>query len=266
MTAMNIECDFKGARITLQLENRDAVQPLLAPARDQGFLLLLLEQKASKPFLPHEMVLTCDDGFRFSFEARPVQFFEKGAAWETAFQLDPWTADKETELEQALAAPPVTGNAGSGQSEPAQVDEGEVRGASPTFRIKAMDPNQRARLAMTAGRTERQLLRRDRSPQVLVNLLSNPRVEAEDVLAVVKSPTANAGLLERVVKDRRWSQNLEIKTAIARNPKTPSPTVIRLLDALRTEDLRQMARVGALRENVRREALRVYMKRTGQRT
>ncbi len=263
---MDIECDFKEARITLRLESRDAVPPLLTPARAQGFLLLLLEQKATKPFLPHDIVIICDDGFHFSFEARPVQFFEKGAAWETAFQLDPWPADKDTELEKALAAPPTTQDDDSERDTPTQADEGEVRGASPTFRIKAMDPNQRARLAMTAGRTERRLLRRDRSPQVLVNLLSNPRVEAEDVLAVVKSPTVNAGLLERVIKDRRWSQNLEIKTAIARNPKTPSLTVIRLLDALRTEDLRQMARVGALRENVRREALRVYMKRTGQRT
>ena len=258
---MQIDFDSKAARLTLGFADRSAVTALIEPARQQGFLLLALDEKASKPFLPHQIELTCDDGFAFSFEARPVQFFEKGPVWETAWQLDPWTADQESAFRKALDAP-------VGAKDPAKqevADEGEVRGASPTFRIKNMDPNERARLAMSAGRTERQLLRRDRAPQVLLNLLSNPRVEAEDVLAVVKSPSANAGLLDRVAKDRRWSQNAEIRVAIARNPKTPSPTVIKLLPSLRTEDLRQMAKVGALRENVRREALRVYMKRSGQR-
>ena len=264
---MQITTDFKNARVTLDLPDRDAVRPLLDPAIAQGFLLLRLDEKTSKPFLPHEIVVRCADGFRFAFPATPVQFFDKldgeTVTWETAFQLDPWTPERHAELDVALAA----------ESEPddpaptahASAAEGEMRGQSPIFRIKAMNPNERARLAMSASRAERRLLRRDKSPQVLLNLVSNPRVEAEDVLAVVKSTFANAGLLDRIAKDKRWGQNVEIRTAVARNPKTPSPTVIRLLDSLRTEDLRQMARVGALRENVRREAMRVYMKRTGQR-
>lgn len=266
--AISVESDFANLKVVVSLDHRDEVLPLTSSARQQGFLLLQHRDKATKPFIPHDIELTCEDGFRFSFAARPVQFFDKNELWETVWQLEPWTAEQDAALAAALkgaSSPGPQPSDEAGARDEAGGDEGEVRGASPTFRLKAMDPNERARLAMSAGRTERQLLRRDRSPQVLLNLLSNPRVEAEDVLAIVKSPAANAGLLDRVVKDRRWSQNAEIRTAVARNPKTPSPTVIRLLDTLRTDDLRQMAKVGALRENVRREALRVYMKRTGAR-
>ncbi|MEM8932489.1 MAG: hypothetical protein AAGE94_15005 [Acidobacteriota bacterium] len=266
MQIIQITSDFKKARVTVEMAERDAVRPWLSPAVDQGFLLLRLAEKTTKPFLPHEIVVTCSDGFRFTFEATPVQFFDKvddgDVVWETAFQLATWSPAEHAELDRALADTSTDDRAPRPH---VSATEGEVRGQSPMFRIKAMNPNERARLAMSASRAERQLLRRDKSPQVLLNLLSNPRAEAEDVLAVVKSTFANSGLLDRVAKDRRWGQNVEIRTAIARNPKTPSPTVIRLLDSLRTEDLRQMARVGALRENVRREAMRVYMKRTGQR-
>lgn len=35
---------------------------------------------------------------------------------------------------------------------------------------------------------------------------------------------------------------MEIKSALVRSPKTPAPEALRLLDTLRTEDLRQFSR------------------------
>jgi hypothetical protein len=117
---------------------------------------------------------------------------------------------------------------------------------------------------MKANRGERQILVRDTSPQVLLSLLSNPRVEAGDVLQIVKSTHANAGILQRIASDRRWASNHEIQTAIVRNPKTPPPIAIKLLEQVPTRELRDMAKVGSLRETVRRAAFRVYQKRTGR--
>lgn len=250
MTTEAKPAEIDDTTVGLRLDDRDEVEALLEAARDQQALLLRLDQQPAM-FVDHEVAIEAPD-FDFRFTGRPVQVFERAGGCDVVFQVEPWPVAKQRELERKLAA----GDVGA---------EGEVRGTSPAFRIKAMNPNERARLAMKASKTERQLLRRDGSPQVLLNLLSNPRVEAEDVLAIVKSTHTNAGLLDRVAKDRRWSRNVEIRTAVVKNPKTPSPTAIRLLESLRTEDLRQLARIGALRETVRREALRVYMKRTGQR-
>ena len=59
--------------------------------------------------------------------------------------------------------------------------------------------------------------------------------------------------------------NSEIQTALVRNPKTPTPIAIQLLESVPTRELRDMAKMGSLRENVRRAAFRVYSKRTSRR-
>jgi len=57
----------------------------------------------------------------------------------------------------------------------------------------------------------------------------------------------------------------ETRGASPRNPKTPTPIAVRLLEHVPTRELRQMARMGALRENVRSAAFRLYTKRTSRR-
>jgi hypothetical protein len=143
-------------------------------------------------------------------------------------------------------------------------DESETRGVAPIYRIQQMNPNEKARLATRAGRQERQVLLRDSSPLVLQSLLSNPRIESKDILRIVKSTHANAGLLKRIAEDGRWGKNQEILAHVARNPKTPPPLVTRLMDRLRTSDLRLMSKMSSgLREDVRQAALREYLRRSG---
>ena len=68
---------------------------------------------------------------------------------------------------------------------PEEVQEGEVLGTSPVFRIKAMDVRDKVRLAPKADRAERIVLAHDTVPLVLTALLSNPRVDVENVLTIV---------------------------------------------------------------------------------
>ena len=125
-----------------------------------------------------------------------------------------------------------------------------------------MNVSERMRLASKAGRVERQVLLRDHSAQVLMGLLNNPRIEDKDILALVKSTHANGAIMERVARNRRWASNLEVKTAIVRNAKTPTPLAIRLIEGLRTPDLGALAKAGSTKEGVRRAALSLYLKRT----
>jgi len=145
------------------------------------------------------------------------------------------------------------------------VTEAEIRGVSPIYRIQKMDPGARARLASRADRTERQILCRDTTPQVLLNMLSNPRVEAQNVLAWSNphSPTpASYSASPRTVDGPPTPRSSPRSYAI---PRPPTPIAIRLLEHVPTRALREMARIGALRENVRRAAFRLYNKRTSRR-
>ena len=124
-------------------------------------------------------------------------------------------------------------------------DRGEARGVSPAHQIRKMNQGQKAILATRAGRSERQILLRETSPQVLTGLLVNPRLEGKDVLQLVRSTHATAALLQRVAQDQRWAKNQEILASVAKNPKTPTPLAVRLVERLRISDLRKMAKMSA---------------------
>ncbi len=226
--------------MTLELEFADGAElrEYAAKARgDEGFLVGL--EAELKLYAELEVTLMAA-GERHPMPARVIQVFPSGeTGFGTAFQV----------LEPALLElPPV-----AGEAQPATV--------SGAVEIRRMNVSQRMRLAMRGDRIERQILLRDSSPQVLMGLLGNPRLEEKEVLELVKSHHASSGVLQRVAKDRRWSSNYEVRLTLVKNPKTPPLLAKRLLPTLRRGDLKVLARSEMVREAVKGAALRLYLKR-----
>jgi hypothetical protein len=254
---MQIEADLGKRIINLVVDSGEAAAAFVKQAKEQSAFMISIPGRA-QPFELFQCKLIVSGSFELAFQARLLQLLDQeGEGVGAVFELSGWEESKDLELQRKLATASATDNEDAA--------EGEAQGASPVFRIKSLDPGEKARLALKATKTERQILCRDTSPQVLLSLLNNPRIEAADVLQIVKSTHANAGLLQRVASDRRWSSNHEIQTAIVRNPKTPPPIAIKLLEQVPTRELRDMAKIGSLRETVRRAAFRIYQKRSGSR-
>ncbi len=233
-------------RLLLEFPDPEALRSFLDEwKRREGFLVQLAEeQKLWRRFT----VVLRQGATRLEVAARVVQVFGGGdRAHATAFQA----ADAA-----ALAALEVPG-AEAADAAPA----GEIQGASPALRIRQLNVSEKMHLATKAGRTERQILLRDSSPQVLMGLLANPRIEDKEVLAICKSSSASSGVLQRIAKDRRWSANYEVRLALVKNPQTPSPLALRMLDTLREKDLRVLAKGSHVREAIRGAALRLVIKR-----
>jgi len=266
MSFQPVSTDFDGRTVRLELSDLGAVEEFFANAGAQeGFLLPL--PTSPKLFDVLDLELSCGDGFEIRFAARVIQVFDRLTAppegrYGVAFQMEAWDEARETELQRKLAQSRAGEAAGS---TPPEVDASETLGTSPIFRIKSLNPSERMRLASKANRTERQILLRDSSPQVLLGLLSNPQLDSEEVLTLVRSTHANGAILQRVAEDRRYSVNAEIRAAVARHPKTPTPVALRLLDTLRTPDLQILARSSAVREQLRRAALKIYLGRLSSR-
>ncbi len=249
----NYEADANRVRIELDSATR-ADEFVAALERELGFMVAIPDSLA----LHHAVTVAITAGeISFDFEARVAQAFQKGDERTVAFLVDdPAEATRRLARAVRTAAPEPDDAAAMG----------EVRGASPIHRIKQMNPKQRSLLALKAGRTERQILLRDNVPLVLQNLLNNPHLDAEEVLQIARSSHAVAPILQRIAGDSRWNANQEIITAVVRNPRTPSLVASRHLPALRTQDLRMMAKLSSgVREVLRKAALREYMRRTGQR-
>ena len=197
----------------------------------------------SGPYFDAALSVT-DGRFEISFTAEVVQAFPVAGAFGTGFQLVGWDEKRQKELERRLKG---------------GAKEGEMD-TSPMFRIKTMDPNQRFRLALRGNRTERAILLRDTSPQVLLGLLSHPQLETKEVVEIVNSNFASSAIMERVAKNRQWLLHPDIPATIVKSPKTPAPVALKLLEILRKSDLQKLAK-GAPRENIRKAALKLYEKR-----
>lgn len=187
----------------------------------------------------------------FEFEAEVIQVFPVSGAFGTAFQLC-WRPGQSKDLADALAGKAST--------------EEHPNVVSPAHKIREMNPNERFMLATKASRPERQILLRDKSPQVLLGLLAHPRLEDKELLEVLKSPHSTGAIMERVAGNRKWMSIPGVSVAIVKSPKTATPLAIKLLDNLHVNDLRVMAKSSAVREPVRKAALRVYLTRSGQRS
>lgn len=235
-------------RLELEHPTLDDAKSFFEEARKtQGFYLVLDRQLEFFTRLP--ACARADKGFEFDFEAEVVQVYPVAGGFGTAFQLHDWNDARAAELEKKL------------KGRQRVLSESDL---SPIHKIKKMNPNQRFILASKASRVERQILIRDSNPQVLMGLLNHPRIENKEVLDILKSHFATGGVMEQVARNRKWMQHPEIPTIIAKSNKTPQPLAIKLLDSLRTQDLRQMARNTGLREGIKRAALKLYTKRIGK--
>lgn len=268
---MRTSFDQERGRITLELPDLETVESFMGGAKKQdGFLLPLPEELPRGKEL--EVVVTAPDGFELDLPVKVLHVFGAvgsgaGAGYTTALQIVEWGEADEARFRRALEGPDVeAGEDGEGGEDGEEEEEakGETLGASPIFRIQKMTPPEKARLALRANRTERQILLRETSPQVMMALLNNPHLEADDVAQIVKSPYAPGGVLKRVAGDRRWVQNHEVRVALVRNPQTPPPLAIRLLTALPTPMLQALGRSSEVREDLKKAALKLYLTRMGK--
>jgi hypothetical protein len=250
---MRFELQAAAGAILLEFEEPEEIGQFFEEAEsNQGFLLTVDVDQPPRQFQSFQCTASGPDGFRFGFEAEAIQVFPRPDGVGAAFQLRAWTELKTRELERRLLALAATD------------DQGEQIGVSPIFKLKTMNPQQKARVAVKASRAERQILMRDHNAEVLNALLNHPRIEEGEVLEVVKSPHTNSAIMKRVADNKKWMGNQDIRVAVVRSPKTPTPLAIKHLPSLPVTELQTLSKMGNAREVLRKEALKIYLARRGK--
>ena len=240
---MQTSFDADDQTIDLLFDSDDELRTYVANIQRRGLLLIRL---AEAPRAQQRLSVRLRTGSKeIALDSEVHQVFRSGAT-EHGVALRPLTE-----------IPDLTpGDKGVASEE---TPRSELTGASIALEIRRMNVSQRMRLASRAGRLERQILLRDNSPQVLMGLLANPRLDEQEVRDLVRSPHAASGVLQHVAKDRRWSANYEIRLSLVKNPKTPTPLAQRLLPTLRKPDLQTLAKSSNVRETIKSAALRLYL-------
>jgi len=130
-------------------------------------------------------------------------------------------------------------------------------------RIMFMSTRDRMKLAMKGDREARSILIRDSNKLVSSGVINNPRITDHEVENISAMRTVSDEVLRLIALNRNWARSYSIIHNLARNPRTPIPTVVTILPRIRTKDLLALTQNRNISETVRRQALRLSQVRSG---
>lgn len=144
---------------------------------------------------------------------------------------------------------------GAGQ-DPAEPVEDPTAPGSAWEQLRRMTPPQKILLAPRADRQTRALLVQESDPQVLFALLKNPRLTTDELLRVAKSSFLSFQAAELILKTNPWFANVDVRIALIRNPKLPTPFALRILPTLPDSEVRAIAKGAAPSMALKQAALK----------
>ena len=127
-----------------------------------------------------------------------------------------------------------------------------------------MNARDRMKLGMKGDREARSILIRDPNKMVASAVINNPRITDQEVENIAAMRTVADEVLRIIALNRAWARSYTIIHNLAKNPRTPIPTVINILPRIRTKDLQHLSQNRNVSEAVRRQALRLSQTRSGE--
>jgi hypothetical protein len=113
---------------------------------------------------------------------------------------------------------------------------------------------QKIQLALHGDKNQRMAILREQNKQLHGYVLRNPGLQIDELVFIAKQPTVSADLLAQIAARREWAERPEIAIALVRNPKTPVPLAIKMLDHIGAGDLRNIAKQQSVRDAIQRAA------------
>jgi len=175
-----------------------------------------------------------------------------GAAAGAAIRLGPPPEEPAPARQQSSPPPEDEGEASDDESEHIEIK---------AIQIKNMSVKDKMLLAPKADKAERAVLLRDLNSSVARLLIRNPRIAESEIAQLAKDFAVPSDVLEMIAKNRKWIQNSEIKLAIVRNPRTPTPLAVAQLNYLQVKDLAVLAKSQSIRETIKNEAFKLLLKK-----
>jgi len=131
-------------------------------------------------------------------------------------------------------------------------------------RIMFMNTRDRMKLAVKGDREARSILVRDSNKIVSSAVINNPRITDQEVENIASMRTVADEVLRLISMNRAWARSYTIIHNLARNPRTPIPTVLNILPRIRTKDLQGISLNRNVSEATRRQAYRLAQARSGK--
>ena len=111
----------------------------------------------------------------------------------------------------------------------------------PAFtRILNMSVADKVKLAFKGGRSERNILVRDRNKLICSAVMRNPRMSETEAEQIASLRNVDEEVLRIISTRRDWMSKLNIMSSLARNPRTPIGVVLPLINRLTLRELKAL--------------------------
>lgn len=140
----------------------------------------------------------------------------------------------------------------------------EERKLTLTQRILGMSVAEKIKLASLGNKEARGLLLRDTNKLVSLAAVESPRITESEIIALTQSRTAHEEVIRAISSNREWLKLYPVKVNLAKNPKTPMATALRLVPHLRERELREIQSSRNVPHVVQTAARGLLMKKRGR--
>jgi hypothetical protein len=168
-----------------------------------------------------------------------------------------WRPDARDAVEKVLAAA-----MNNKASDPARSDEPSVIPVEedadddkPVFadreslqaQIEGMSIQEKRQAAMHGRKEMRWLLVRDHNKSIHPFVIKNPAITLDEVEQIARLTSVNPEVLHVIAQNREWTRSGNVVRNLVKNPKTPMPDAVALLEKLAPGDVRAIAKSPSVR-------------------
>lgn len=97
----------------------------------------------------------------------------------------------------------------------------------------------------------------DLSPEVIENLLKNPRITERVVIKIASRRPSNPRVLEKIFKNAKWISRYSIKKALIFNPYTPVNIAIGLVSFMMKQDIEEILKTPHLHPEIKKRCVEI---------
>ena len=131
--------------------------------------------------------------------------------------------------------------------------------------IAAMSVGDKIKLAYKGNKTVRELLIRDTNKLVSCAVVKSGRITDNEVMSIATNRAIHEDVIREMARVKEYLRKYPVKVALAGNPKTPIPVVMRLLSSLHVKDLKKLATNRNVSSAVFTAANKLYKAKKSQR-
>lgn len=130
----------------------------------------------------------------------------------------------------------------------------EPAAASPPAQAHGAAQAAKIQQALHGDKNQRAAILRENNKLLHAYVLRNPQIQLDEIVTIARMATVSVDVLTFIAGRREWAERAEVAAALVRNPKTPVPLAVRMLDHLGQGELRQLAKQTTVREAISRAA------------